>query len=150
MNNMSFLARIFGRDDTQSAEKLEKKIKTIRDKSKSTFVALIGLSGKVKGLNVITSITEGCPFDETEIKRLCAKIAEAYLRFKKLDLRSKEDINLSFLHFRYYDLKSFWIFPLYPNEEFAIVAQGPSYSKIIDRLEDITEILLEFEKERRG
>mgnify|MGYP006282265257 CR=1 FL=1 len=150
LSAMSFLGRIFGRNNLQITEKLEKKIDSIRGKSKASFLALVGLTGKIKGLNVATSVNDSSELEENEIKRLCAKIAEAYIRSKMLKLRSGDETNLSYIQFRYTDSKSYWIFPLYPSEEFAIIAQEANPFKIIDRLSDVTDILEQFEEERRG
>ena len=135
-------SRFFGKKDILTIEVLTNQFESILKKSNSYFISLVGVQGKIKGLDIITVRDDYCEFDKNEIKKFIVKLTEFYLRFKSLDFfQDNSKKTMRFINFNYGDLQQFAIIPIPDNSQFIIVCLTQSVFKIISNLEKLNKTI---------
>ena len=138
---MSFIARFFKQVPQEFEEKLKSDFDSLRKKSNSVFIGLVSLTGKSKGMDIISSVIDDCLYEPKEIKRMYGKLTEAYLRFNVLDLIKNETKSLRYIHYDYGEFHRYCIFPIPDNDGFIIIALTSSINKILSNMHKLEQTL---------
>jgi hypothetical protein len=137
---MSFWSKFFKKEDVPQIQQLEAELGSILKKAEGDFLILVGLVGKLKGLDIIT-LKDGkkTSFQDRQLKSFAAKGAEFLTRFKVLDFMPAEiGEPARVIKFYYNRDMQFYIFPLPTNPAFMLM----SYNCIaVHVLKDIDKIL---------
>lgn len=133
---MGILSRLFSRQELATAEELEKILASIQKNSQSHYVALVGLKGKVKGLEVVTVQDKKVEVDEREFRRYAAKLAELYLRLSSLELVPRDRAPAPvFLRVYYTEDLDFYVLPVGGTEGFIVIALGSTETRLVKYLQ---------------
>lgn len=137
---MSFWTKFFKKEDVPEIQQLEAELASALKKAEGDFLILVGLSGKLKGLDIIT-VRDGkkSPFQDRQLKSFAAKGAEFLTRFKALDFMPVEiGEPARVIKFYYNRDMQFYIFPIPGNQSFMLI----SYNCIAVRiLKDLAKVL---------
>ncbi len=137
---MSFWMKFFKKEDVPEIQQLEAELASVLKKAEGDFLILVGLSGKLKGLDIIT-VKDGkkMSFQDRQLKSFAAKGAEFLTRFKALDFIPAEiDEPAKVIKFYYNRDMQFYIFPIPGNQAFMLM----SYNCIAVRiLKDMAKVL---------
>jgi hypothetical protein len=132
--------KFFKKEDVPEIQHLEAELGSMLKKSEGDFLILVGLSGKLKGLDIITiRDSKKSGFQDRQLKSFAAKGAEFLTRFKALEFMPA-DIGepARVIKFYYNRDMQFYIFPI-PNNQFFMLI---SYNCIAVRiLKDMAKVL---------
>jgi hypothetical protein len=146
---MGILTRLFSKKVLETLEQVNQQIAGLLKKSDAKFVSLMGLRGKIKGLEIITVVDEKFPEDTQLIKRYNAKLVESYLRFQSLELMADDSgKKLQYTSYYYDEIHHFYAIPVENSDWFLITACTANIMKIIKNLDKITELLQQLAIER--
>ena len=137
---MSFWTKFFRKEDVPEIQKLEGELASIQKKSDAEFLILVGLSGKLKGLDIlIVKDSKRSTFQDRQLKSFAAKGAEFVTRFKALEFVPTEiGEPARVIKFYYNSNMQFYLFPIIENTGFMLMA----YNCIAVRvLKDISKII---------
>ncbi len=96
---MGFLSRFSSKKELETVQDLEKELESTVKTSQAEFIALVGIKGKLKGLDVVNVINKDSTVSLPTLKRYAAKLVEVYLRIDTLQLISQAEGNsLQFCH----------------------------------------------------
>jgi hypothetical protein len=140
---MSFWVKFFKKEDVQEIQKLETELGTILRKSEGDFLILVGLVGKIKGLDIIT-VKDGkkTTFQDRQLKLFAAKGAEFLTRFKALEFMPAEiGEPARVIKFYYNRDMQFYIFPLLDNPAFTLMSYNCIAVRVLKELARIRPIL---------
>ncbi|MHA1699253.1 MAG: hypothetical protein ACTSWN_10475 [Promethearchaeota archaeon] len=132
---MSFWSRIFSRKQLETIELVRKELNTLFKKSDASFIGLAGLSGKIKGMDIITVHDEKRKefFIKKELKRYIAKGVEILLRFQALGFSPPENTqDLKFINIHYKRDFQFHLIPIPNNPFFALITMNCQPLKIFN------------------
>ncbi|MBD3351448.1 MAG: hypothetical protein GF364_08170 [Candidatus Lokiarchaeota archaeon] len=144
---MSFWSR-FLKKDLKTIELLQKDLDSIMGKTSSEFMGIVGLMGKIKGLDLVSSISDSCKYDHKQVKGIYAKMIEAYLRFKNLNFNPGNNLSLQYMSFEYNMGASFCVIPFSNRDDVAIVTLTQNIQKIQKKMDNISDLLKKLEEDR--
>ncbi len=137
---MGLLSRIFSKKDLETLESTRKQFEALLKKTTSKFISLVGITGKVKGMDIITVADPEAGFEKNEVRRYHAKLAESHIRFTNLGLMPPDDERkLRMVMYSYTGDTEFFVVPIPGNDEFVIITlttrQGiTKIMKIVDQI----------------
>jgi hypothetical protein len=133
---MGFMDRFFSKKELEKVQDLEREFENIVKNAQADFIALVGISGKAKGLDIINVLSPNPNVDATQLKRYAAKLVEVYLRLQSLELVSSEvDTPLQYFQLNYTEQLNFCLIPIPGNDLFVLIAVSPNITKILKSLE---------------
>ncbi len=133
---MGFLSHFSSKKELETVQDLEKELESMVKSSQAEFIALVGIKGKLKGLDVVNVINKDSRVNLHTLKRYVAKLVEVFLRIDTLQLISQEEGNsLQFFQLCYSEQLNFCIIPILGNDKFIIVAVAPNISKVLKSLQ---------------
>jgi hypothetical protein len=133
---MGFLSRFSSKKELETVQDLEKELESTVKNAQAEFIALVGIKGKLKGLDVVNVIKKDSEVDLPKLKRYVAKLVEVYLRIESLQLISQDEGNsLQYFQLFYSEQLNFCIIPILGNDKFVIVTVAPNVSKILKSLQ---------------
>ena len=134
---MGFLSKFFSKQSEAALKLLEQQLETSLDKSNADFISVVGIQGKIKGLDIIYTLNTRGEITLKEMKRINAKLVELYKRYNDLALFSEEQEKfLDIIEYKFKTM-SVCIFPIEGNEKF-ILTTATSYPNRI--LKDMVKI----------
>jgi hypothetical protein len=137
-------ARFFSKKDLETIELLTQQFENLLKKSDAQYLALMGIKGKIKGLDIITVIDPKCNFDKEELKRINAKQVENYVRTVNLELVSEERNKfLQYIEYYYAEDMQFYIIRIPNNEQFIITALNCNMGKVLKNIDKIHATILQ-------
>ncbi|MHA1684478.1 MAG: hypothetical protein ACTSUE_26305 [Promethearchaeota archaeon] len=147
---MSFWGKIFSKKDEPHIKQLETELDSVLKKSNSEFIVLVGLSGKIKGIDIITVKNQKQrSFGEKQIKKFAAKGAEFYTRFKSLDFMPDEfGESARVIKFYYNTNMQFYLIPI--TDSFMLFSYNSVAIRILNNLDKIRDILNNIKSESGG
>ena len=136
---MGILSRIFSKkEELETLELIDNQMDALLKKSGANFMSLVGIKGKVKGLEILTVLNSNCKLETKDIRLFNAKLAEYFLRNQKLDLYTGPNAKpMQYAHYYYADDAEFYIIPLEQSTTFVITAMNGNIEKVIKNLEKI-------------
>lgn len=144
---MSFLNR-FSKKDPQMIEILQTEFDNLRKKSESEFIGLVGMSGNIKGLDIISSIDPNTKFDVKKIKGFYAKLVETYLRISDLIMNPTNVSSLKYILFEYGGILKYCIIRIPGNNQFIIITLTKNVQKIVKGMDKLLVLLKKLEESR--
>ncbi len=152
------LKKLFSKKDLQTFDKLGKEFESVLKKSKSTFLSLVGVGGKVKGLELVVCIDEDSGLSKKDVQRINVKLVEYYLRFQSLPIKinsssDPEDefvLPLKHVCYSFGESHKYYIIPLELNNTLIVTARTPDIDKILKQIHRISQLLSQLEEERKG
>ena len=104
---------------------------------------------KIKGLEIMSVISEKYQEDPKKIKRFNAKLSEYFIRYQILKLFPDEEENpLKYISYNFGEKNNFVIFPVEGNESFIITGQTTHPEKILKDILRFRIILYKLQMER--
>ena len=111
-------------------------------KSDAEFIVLVGLTGKIKGLDIINVVGKKESISAKQMKMFAAKGVEFFSRFKALEFIPDEFGDpVKVIRFYYNEKLSLYIIPIPGNDSFMIMALNANPLKIIAGLDNIHPLL---------
>lgn len=146
---MGILSKFFSKQEIEAIKELELQFESTLKKSQSSFLALVGVSGKIKGLEIMSVFSEKFLEDHKQAKRYNAKLSEYFIRYQVLKLLPDEEENpLKYISYNFGERKNFVIFPVEGNESFIITGQTPHPEKILKDILRFRIVLYKLQMER--
>jgi hypothetical protein len=145
---MGFLSKFFSKQSEAALKLLEQQLQSSLNKSNAEFISIVGMQGKIKGLDIIYVLNLNGNFPLKEMKRINAKLVELYKRYNELALfeKGKEKI-LKIIEFRY-KTQSICVFPIEGNEKFILTALSRHPNRILKDMVKFRMHLFELRTER--
>ncbi|MHA1732296.1 MAG: hypothetical protein ACTSU5_10145 [Promethearchaeota archaeon] len=141
---MGRLSRIFSKKDLETLEQTRKQFEALVKKTGSRFISLVGIAGKVKGMDVISALNPDSAYERNDVRRFHAKLAEAYLRFSSLELVPNDGTHdLRFVMYSYTGGLEFFVVPIPGSEKFVLVTltSRQGIAKVLKVVDQIGETL---------
>jgi hypothetical protein len=133
---MGFLSRFSSKKELETAKDLENELESTVKNTQAEFIALVGIKGKLKGLDVVNVIKKDSEVNLPKLKRYVAKLVEVYLRIESLQLIAQEEGNsLQYFQLFYSEQLNFCIIPIPSNDRFVIITVVPNISKVLKSFE---------------
>ncbi len=133
---MGFLSRFSSKKELETVQDLEKELESTVRSAQAEFIALVGIKGKLKGLDVVNVINKDSEVKLPTMKRYVAKLVEVYLRIETLQLNAQDEGNpLQFFQLYYSEQLNFCVVPILGNDRFIIVSVAPNISKVLKSLQ---------------
>ncbi len=133
---MGFLSRFSSKKELETVQDLESELESTLKSTQAEFIALVGIKGKLKGLDVVNVIKQDSEVNLPTLKRYVAKLVEVYLRIESLQLIAQDGGNsLQFFQLYYSEKLNFCIIPILGNDRFIIVTVAPNVSKVLKSLQ---------------
>ncbi|OLS12515.1 MAG: hypothetical protein RBG13Loki_3877 [Promethearchaeota archaeon CR_4] len=133
---MGFLSRFSTKKELDTVQDLEKELESAVKSAQAEFIALVGIKGKLKGLEIVNAIKKDSVVNLPKLKRYVAKLVELYLRLETLQLISQDARNkLQYFQLYYAEQVNFCLIPILGNDKFIIVAMASNISKVLKSLE---------------
>lgn len=139
-------SRLFSKKDTPQIEQLNKELENLLKKSNSEFITVVGINGKIKGLDIMTvASNKQSMFGAKQIKRFAAKAAEFFLRFKMLEFMPPEvESPVKGIRFYYNKEMSFFIVPV--TTSFVLLTYNSIGIRVVNNINKVREILVNLEQ----
>ncbi|MCF2138680.1 MAG: hypothetical protein K9W44_01330 [Candidatus Lokiarchaeota archaeon] len=148
---MGILSRLFPKQEQEALKRLEQQFEDTLNKSKSKFICLVGIKGKIKGLDIIYVNESKIDFDKKEMQKINGRLVELYLRYQSLAFSRNEDSSpLQTIIYYFNKNDQICIFLIEGNDKFIITAQTSNPSKILKDLIKIRIELFKLRLEREG
>jgi len=140
---MSFWMKLFRKEDVPEIQKLEGELASIQKKSDAEFLILVGLTGKLKGFDIlIVKDSRRSTFQDRQLKSFAAKGAEFVTRFKALEFVPTEiEEPARVIKFYYNSNMQFYLFPLIENTGFMLMAYNCIAVRVLKEISKIIPIL---------
>lgn len=132
---MGILSRLFSKQDKAALTALEDHLLQILNRSNADFVSIVGVEGKVKGLDIVYQLRENGSVTQKDMKRINAKLVELYRRVHELSIYDHED-TFDSLEYRHKQI-NLCLFPI-PGVSKFIVTASPKHSNRV--LKEMTQI----------
>ncbi|WP_457557266.1 hypothetical protein [Candidatus Harpocratesius sp.] len=148
---MGILSRLFPKQEQEALRCLEQQFEDTLHRSKSKFISLVGIKGKIKGLDIIYVNDSKFDFDKKEMQRINGRLVELYFRYQNLAFPRKDDSpHLQTIIYYFSDTDQICIFLIEGNDKFIVTAQTANPSKILKDLMKIRIELFRLRLEREG
>lgn len=135
-------SRWFSKKEMDTLAELEKFIQSILKKVNASFIGIVGLKGKFKGLDILSVVDKDCIYDKAAIKRFHAKLAEYYLRTNTLSLFPDDIKNtLQMISYTYTSNMEFHIIPFMSNDLFIMTVANGNLIRLWNEMEKIESSL---------
>ena len=136
MRAMGFLDRFFSKKELEKVQDLEREFENIVKSTQADFIALVGIHGKAKGLEIINVMAPQPAVDSNQLKRYVAKLVEVFLRLESLELVARDaGTPLQYFQLNYTDELNFCLIPIPSNNLFVLVTVAPNLAKVLKSLE---------------
>ncbi len=133
---MGFLSRFSSKKELETIQDIEKELELTVKNAQAEFIALVGIKGKLKGLDVVNFIKPDSEVNLHTMKRYAAKLVEVYLRVVNLQLTTQEEGNsLQYFQLYYAEQLNFCVIPILGNDRFIIIAVAPNIAKLLKSLQ---------------
>nr|MDO8110727.1 hypothetical protein [Candidatus Sigynarchaeota archaeon] len=146
---MSFWSKLFSKKDLEAIDALQKEFEALLKKSDADFICLVGLTGNIKGINIINAVGKNETFGAKQMKMFAAKGVEFFSRFKALEFIPAEfEDPVKAIKFYYNEKLSFYIIPIPGNDTFVILALNAHALKIIGNMDRIYSLINQLKPEK--
>lgn len=139
---MSFCSKLFSKKEIETIEALHKEFESLLKKVSADFIILVGLTGKIKGMDIINVTNKNDSFGFKQLKLFAAKSVEFFSRFKALEFMPDElSEPVKYITFYYNTELCFHVIPIPDNDSFVIIALNSQPLKILSNLKKICELI---------
>ncbi|MHA1672306.1 MAG: hypothetical protein ACTSYI_01635 [Promethearchaeota archaeon] len=148
---MGILSRLFSKQDEEALKRLEKQLNSIVTKSHATWVCIVGIKGKIKGLDIVNYIDPNQNIEKKEIQRINGRLVELYSRYQSLEFsRGSSSAPLQIINYYFSEGEQICIFPIEGNDQFIVTTQTQNPSRILKEVLKIRIDLYKLSLERTG
>ncbi len=143
---MGILSKFFSKQEIEVIKDLENHMDSTIKRTQSDFLALVGVSGKIKGLEIITLQGVKTDLDSKQIRRYNAKLAEYYIRYNTIQLISDDDLEkLQYITYNFGEKTQITIFPIEGSQSMTLTAQSNHPKRILKDISKYNEIILQLQ-----
>jgi len=143
---MGILSKFFSKQEIEVIKDLENHMDSTIKRTQSDFLALVGVSGKIKGLEIITLQGVKIDLDSKQIRRYNAKLAEYYIRYNTIQLISDDDLEkLQYITYNFGEKTQITIFPIEGSQSMTLTAQSNHPKRILKDISKYNEIILQLQ-----
>jgi hypothetical protein len=148
---MSFFSKFFSKKQLETIEILKNQFIDLTKKSQSDFLSLVGITGRMKGLDIISTLGEKSEYSVKDVKRFNAKLTEYYIRYQSLSLFGKDSNKfLQKISYEFSKELGFHILPIDGSNQFVITTLTKNIDKIEKELINIRVNLFKLNQERKN
>lgn len=146
---MGILSRIFSKkEEIETLELIDNQMDSLLKKSGANFMSLVGIKGKVKGLELLTVTNSNCRLETKDIRLFNAKLAEYFLRNQKLVLFTGSNAKaMQYAHYYYGEDSEFYIIPLEQSTTFIVTSMNGNIEKVIKNMEKINSAVVKLRED---